>query len=44
MLVARPYDDIARFQAAAANLMAGLAPSASMPLAAVADPATAQPA
>jgi len=44
MLVARPYDDIARFQSAAANLMAGLAPSASMPLAAVADPATAQPA
>ncbi len=28
MLIARPYGDIARFQAAAANLLAGLAPSA----------------
>jgi TetR/AcrR family transcriptional regulator, transcriptional repressor for nem operon len=28
MLVARPYGDIARFQAAAANLLAGLAPAA----------------
>ena len=28
MLVARPYGDIARFQAAAASLLAGLAPSA----------------
>ena len=27
MLVARPYGDIARFQAAAANLLAGLAPA-----------------
>jgi len=27
MLVARPYGDIARFQAASANLLAGLAPS-----------------
>jgi hypothetical protein len=27
MLVARPYGDIARFQAAAAKLLAGLAPS-----------------
>jgi hypothetical protein len=44
MLVARPYGDIARFQAAADNLLAGLAVSASMPLAAVADSATAQPA
>jgi TetR/AcrR family transcriptional repressor of nem operon len=44
MLVARPYGDIARFQTAADNLLAGLAVSASMPLAAVADSATAQPA
>ncbi len=44
MLVARPYGNIARFQAAADNLLAGLAVSASMPLAAVADSATAQPA
>jgi len=44
MLVARPYGDIARFQAAAANLIAGLAPSPGAPLTAVADPATAQPA
>ncbi len=28
MLIARPYGDIARFQAAAANLLAGLAPPA----------------
>jgi TetR/AcrR family transcriptional regulator, transcriptional repressor for nem operon len=28
MLIARPYGDIARFQAAAANLLAGLAPAA----------------
>jgi TetR/AcrR family transcriptional repressor of nem operon len=28
MLIARPYGDIARFQAAAASLLAGLAPSA----------------
>jgi TetR/AcrR family transcriptional regulator, transcriptional repressor for nem operon len=27
MLVARPYDDVARFQAAAANLLAGLVPA-----------------
>ena len=31
MLVARPYGDIAWFEAAAANLLAGLAPSASEP-------------
>ena len=31
MLVARPYGDIARFQAAAANLLAGLAPAADAP-------------
>jgi len=29
MLVARPYGDIARFQAAAANLLAGLAPAST---------------
>jgi hypothetical protein len=27
MLIARPYGDIARFQAAAANLLAGLEPA-----------------
>jgi len=31
MLVARPYGDIARFQAAAAHLLAGLAPAAGGP-------------
>jgi TetR/AcrR family transcriptional regulator, transcriptional repressor for nem operon len=31
MLIARPYGDIARFQAAAANLLAGLAPAAGQP-------------
>jgi hypothetical protein len=31
MLVARPYGDIARFQAAAANLLAGLVPAADAP-------------
>jgi TetR/AcrR family transcriptional regulator, transcriptional repressor for nem operon len=31
MLVARPYGDIARFQVAAANLLAGLAPAADGP-------------
>jgi len=31
MLVARPYGDIARFQAAAANLLAGLVPAAAAP-------------
>ena len=31
MLVARPYGDIARFQAAAANLLAGLAPTLDGP-------------
>jgi TetR/AcrR family transcriptional repressor of nem operon len=31
MLVARPYGDVARFQAAAANLLAGLTPAASEP-------------
>ena len=33
MLVARPYGDIARFQAAAANLLAGLAPAGGQVLA-----------
>ena len=42
MLVARPYGDVARFQAAAANLLAGLAPSASEPAVARLDPAAAQ--
>ena len=27
LLIARPYGDVARFQAAAANLLAGLAPA-----------------
>jgi TetR/AcrR family transcriptional regulator, transcriptional repressor for nem operon len=34
MLVARPYGDILRFQAAAANLLAGLAPAGAKALAA----------
>jgi hypothetical protein len=33
MLVARPYGDLIRFQAAAANLLAGLAAADSRPLA-----------
>ena len=46
MLVARPYGDVARFQAAAANLLAGLAPAAETPGPGLTglDPATAQPA
>jgi hypothetical protein len=44
MLVARPYGDVARFQAAAANLLAGLAPATSKMSAARVDPAAAQPA
>jgi len=44
MLVARPYGDVARFQAAAANLMAGLAPSADGAALASPPPATARPA
>jgi TetR/AcrR family transcriptional repressor of nem operon len=44
MLVARPYGDIAWFEAAAANLLAGLAPSPTVPAAAPLDPATAKPA
>jgi TetR/AcrR family transcriptional regulator, transcriptional repressor for nem operon len=39
MLLARPYDDIARFQAAAASLVAGLMPAASEPALASAAPA-----
>jgi TetR/AcrR family transcriptional regulator, transcriptional repressor for nem operon len=44
MLVARPYGDIARFQSAAANLLAGLAPAAGEPALASPGPATARPA
>ena len=44
MLIARPYGDIARFQAAAANLLAGLTPAAGTPGLTGLDPATAQPA
>jgi len=44
MLVARPYGDIARFQAAAASLLGGLAPAAGEPALSSPDPATAQPA
>jgi hypothetical protein len=44
MLVARPYGDVARFQAAAANLLAGLTPAADAPGLTGLDPATAQPA
>ena len=44
MLIARPYGDVARFQAAAASLLAGLAPAADEPALTSADPATAQPA
>jgi TetR/AcrR family transcriptional regulator, transcriptional repressor for nem operon len=39
MLVARPYGDIARFQTAAANLLAGLAPAVGEP---APDPAATQ--
>ena len=44
MLVARPYGDIARFQAAAANLLAGLTPAAGEPALSSPGQATAQPA
>jgi TetR/AcrR family transcriptional repressor of nem operon len=44
MLVARPYGDVARFQAAAANLIAGLAPSADGAALASPPPAAARPA
>jgi len=44
MLIARPYGDIARFQTAAANLLAGLTPKAGEPALSSPDPATAQPA
>jgi len=47
MLIARPYGDVARFQAAVANLLAGLTPATGTPgltgLTGL-DPATAQPA
>jgi TetR/AcrR family transcriptional repressor of nem operon len=41
MLIARPYGDIARFQAAAASLLAGLAPAAGEPALTSPDPAAA---
>ena len=44
MLVARPYGDVARFQAAAANLLAGLTPAAGEPALSSPGRATAQPA
>jgi TetR/AcrR family transcriptional regulator, transcriptional repressor for nem operon len=44
MLVARPYGDIARFQAAAANLLAGVIPAAGEPALSSPRTATAQPA
>ena len=44
MLVARPYGDIARFQAAAANLLADLTPAVGEPALSAPGPATAQPA
>jgi TetR/AcrR family transcriptional regulator, transcriptional repressor for nem operon len=44
MLVARPYGDIARFQAAAANLLAGLTPGAGEAALSSPGPAAAQPA
>ena len=43
MLVARPYGDITRFQAAAANLLSGLACGTVEPAPAGSDPAAAQP-
>lgn len=44
MLVARPYGDVAWFEAAAANLLAGLAPSPGEGAAVPPDSAAAQPA
>jgi TetR/AcrR family transcriptional regulator, transcriptional repressor for nem operon len=44
MLIARPYGDVARFQAAAVNLLAGLTPATGTPGLTGLDPATAQPA
>jgi TetR/AcrR family transcriptional regulator, transcriptional repressor for nem operon len=44
MLVARPYGDIARFQAAAANLLAGLTPAANEPALSSSQRATPEPA
>jgi hypothetical protein len=43
MLVARPYGDIARFQAAAANLLAGLTRGTTVPPSAVPHQAAGQP-
>ncbi len=43
MLVARPYGDIARFQAAAANLLSGLTRATAGPTPAGPDPAAARP-
>jgi TetR/AcrR family transcriptional repressor of nem operon len=43
MLIARPYGDIARFQAAAASLLAGLARGPAAPAPAAPDPAAARP-
>lgn len=44
LLVARPYGDVARFQEAAANLLAGLAPGVGESTPALPSPAAAQPA
>jgi TetR/AcrR family transcriptional repressor of nem operon len=44
MLVARPYGDVARFQAAAASLLVSLSPAASEPALSSPGPASAQPA
>ena len=44
MLIARPYGDITRFQAAAASLLAGLTPAAGEPPRSSPDPAMARPA
>ena len=43
MLLARPYGDISRFQAAAANLLSGLARGTAEPVPTGPDPAAAQP-
>jgi TetR/AcrR family transcriptional regulator, transcriptional repressor for nem operon len=43
MLIARPYGDIARFKATAANLLSGLARGTNQPAPADPDPAAARP-
>jgi hypothetical protein len=43
MLVARPYGDITRFQAAAANLLSRLTPGTAVPAPTGPDPAAARP-